>query len=156
MAKKRPVSRDRLPEGEFRKGLPRLLFETFHAVRDHMGERLAERGYPGLQLVHSRVLQHVVFTGGSLSHIAKASKMSRQAVSKAAGDLQDMGFLVLSPDPEDSRARIAELTEPGLELFKVLRSLIDLVETELADSIGEARLRTLRKTLQQIQAHVSG
>jgi len=131
-------------------GTTRLLHEAFRSLREAGLEDLRERGYEGITLAHLRVLQHVVFTGGSLSEIARAASISRQAVAKVAADLEGLGYLRLSPSPEDRRAYVAELTPAGSKLFQMVRKRVDAGEVRLARLLGKERLAELRAMLVEI------
>ena len=137
-------------EHELPPGTMRLLHEAFQVLRRREQDYLAERGYEGVTLTHARVVQHVVYTGGSLSEIARRSEISRQAVAKVARDLEEMGFVALAPSAEDRRAYEARLTAEGKKLFGVLRRSIDRSEAALARSLGAGKLAGLRETLERI------
>lgn len=135
---------------KFPHGTMRLAFRAFESLRELNQELLASAGYPGIGLTNARVIQHVVYSSANLSEIAKASKISRQAVSKAARELEDAGYISLSTSPTNQRALEANLTKAGKRLFDALRNVIQQSENRLEQKLGKKKLATLRKLLVEV------
>ena len=134
----------------FPHGTMRLAFKAFESLRELNQEFLSSAGYPGIGLTNARVIQHVVYSSANLSEIAKASKISRQAVSKAAKELEDAGFISLTTSPSNMRALEAKLTKAGKKLFDALRNVIQQSEYTLERKLGKRKLATLRKLLVEV------
>lgn len=92
----------------------------------------------------------MVYSGGSLSEIARKSRISRQAVAKTAAQLERQGYLRLKPSTSDRRVSVAELTAKGKKLFAAMRETIQESETRLEKHLGAKKLAQLRKALLEI------
>ncbi len=139
-----------MSDEQYAPGTMRLTHVAFEVLRKRNKEFLIAAGYPDLGITCLRVLQHIVYSGTNLSEIARKSGISRQAVSKAAIELENDGYIVLQKSVEDARVLQANLTSSGKKLFKVLRQVIQQSEEHLARKLGVKKLETLRKLLKEV------
>ena len=146
------VPSDRLAALQARKirGLGRLLYEAFVVIRDRYFARLAERGYTGIGLTHTRVLRHMDLPGSTLSEIAERSGISRQAVAKAARELEQAGYLRIVDSTDDARAKSVTITDKGADLYEVIIDTLDVGEHELERALGGETIRALQEAVEGI------
>jgi DNA-binding MarR family transcriptional regulator len=83
------------------------------------------------------------------SAIAERLGVSRQAVHQSLKDLIDLEVVELVPDPRDGRAKLAQLSRKGAPIHRKARKILEKLEAELGSRIGNQRVTTLRKVLEQ-------
>ena len=78
--------------------------------------------------------------------------MDKASMSRCFKSLQERGFIKLSLDPQDGRARIVRLTERGRALQAAAHQTSRELEADWAQCLGEERFADLRTTLQDMIA----
>jgi DNA-binding MarR family transcriptional regulator len=91
-----------------------LLASELRVVLGQLVRRLrAEHGFP---LSHGAVLGRLDREGAqSVSDLAVAERVRPQSMAQTVGDLESDGLVVRSPDPDDRRRALVELTQAGRE-----------------------------------------
>jgi DNA-binding MarR family transcriptional regulator len=102
--------------------------------------------------MHSPVLRHLPPEGGRVADLARATGLAKQSVAYVVEDLVSLGYLRSEPDPEDGRARRLHYTARGQKLLAALADASQIVEAELASSLGAPRLQLLRDALEAVLA----
>lgn len=123
-----------------------LTLVTQQMSRDLM-QRQIKAGFDDQRPAHHAVFAHIPPEGIRLVDLADRAGVTKQAMSELVLDLERLGYLRRRPDTADGRAKLIELTERG---WKAVRSAVDafaVMEHELAEQIGDTRLRQLRRTL---------
>jgi len=128
-------------------GLGRLFYEAFGVFRDRFSTKLDRAGHPGVGLTHTRILHHAGDEGGTLSAVAERTGISRQAVAKAAREMERLGYIRIEVSADDSRAKRVHVTDQGRTLTGVIDSTIREIETELAAAVGCDELEHMRTTV---------
>jgi DNA-binding MarR family transcriptional regulator len=89
-----------------------------------------------------------------VTELAERLGVTKQAVSQALDDLEQLGIVERVADPADARARLVRFTERGraglLDGLAILREL----EAECAAAIGASRMAELRRALIALDAHL--
>jgi DNA-binding MarR family transcriptional regulator len=67
-------------------------------------------------------------------------------------DLQGMGCVRRTPDPDDARAKVVRLTAKGLRLRASARKALQTVESRLKRRLGQRRYEGLRLALEEVPA----
>jgi DNA-binding MarR family transcriptional regulator len=83
----------------------------------------------------------------TMAEIARALKVTRQAVHASVKRLLDLGIVELLPQPGNGRDKLLTVTERGLEAQKLARHSIGLMEEEAAQIIGQRGLDQFRQQL---------
>jgi DNA-binding MarR family transcriptional regulator len=95
-----------------------------------------------------------VLSGGPHTVAAAARRLglARQSVQRVANDLLADGLVVSAPDPNDARAPLIELTEPGHRLVTELYERSESDRTELIEQadLSAQRLRSARSTIRAL------
>ena len=86
----------------------------------------------------------------TISDIAKAMNVSRQAVHKSVQRLQDRGAVSLHPAPDSRRDKIVVITQTGHDARKLVANNIAIIEQEIENRIGKVRLENLREILKDM------
>lgn len=121
------------------------LWRAFRAFEESMFAALVAAGHVDITLADSDVLAFVGPDGTRSVELAKNRRISKQAAQEQVQRLAARGYLTLTPDPMDRRAKRVMLTKKGEALMRHLvaikRGLHDRVGTELGET-GFAELRT--------------
>jgi DNA-binding MarR family transcriptional regulator len=126
--------------------LPRLSDYTLKRLM----ELTREKGHPGLKLRFGQVLGLIGPSGGRIQKIAAIQDVSKQAISAIGTELENLGYLQRKTDPSDARQVVLIFTDHGEKL--ITDSIIsgNELEAEFAEIIGQAALKRLDATLQDL------
>lgn len=80
-------------------GAARLLYEAFRVCRDRVLDKSTSHGHPLINMAHGVGLRDMNLEGTSLSIVTTRAGLSRQAVVKVAGHLEELGYMTASRDP---------------------------------------------------------
>lgn len=135
-------------EAEKRESTLQVLFKVSRLLDERAVARVAAaRDAPTLRRAHTSLLPHVALEGTRITDIAERMGISKQAVSQLVDDLEQQGVLARVADPDDARAKRVVFTERGRRgLFEGL-SVLQKLEQELAEQVGEQTMRRLRAAL---------
>jgi DNA-binding MarR family transcriptional regulator len=75
---------------------------------------------------------------------------SRDTDSEIGDQLADEGLVERTPDPEDRRARIVQLTAAGRARHLQARADIGAMESEMLDGLSDAEQAILREVLARL------
>ena len=117
-------------------------------------EALHANGFDDLVIAHMPVLRYPGPDGRRPIDLAAEANMSKQAMNYLLGQLEDRGYLVRRPDPDDPRSKRVYLTERGDATGKAMRDAVREVEEEWAAALGGEDLERLREMLTRLTALV--
>ena len=124
----------------------RLLRVLFLKVVD-----TAETGVtPEMWLVLSRLLAR---DGQSQTEIGEALFRDRPNTSRILNGLEQRGYVVREPDPEDRRRTRIRITDEGREFVATRAPLAIEVRDRLYEGIRKKRLKALRDTIRQVESN---
>ena len=127
-----------------------LLRLAWQHVRARIDEGVLAGGYEDLSRAHLAMFRYEGLEGRRPTHLAEQMHITKQSINDLLRHLEARGYLELTPDPRDSRARLISLTPRGRELERVVRSGALAAERELARFLGSRRFNQLRDTLLEI------
>lgn len=131
--------------------LVRLLHRAETAYVAEFDRRLAETAYTSLTLAHSRgVLRHLGGGPVRASRLVDDCGVSKQAVSQQIAQLEAAGYVAVTADPSDARARVVTLTERGAAAQQTVHHLFVQIEADWARRIGSDELEGLRRALTEL------
>ncbi len=118
----------------------------------HLAEALQARllaaGFEDHRVVHHNVMAHVTYEGIRLTELAGKAGITKQAMSELVIDLERLGYLQRTPDPDDGRAKLIGFTEKGLAAVQEAMRAFE----EMDAALGDRSLRSLRRALLAILA----
>jgi DNA-binding MarR family transcriptional regulator len=130
----------------------RLLDAAFDEFVLQLSKRIAATPYADIRVSHGCVFGNIDPEGCRLTELAERAHMTKQSVGEITSDLEQRGYLERVPDPDDGRAKIIRLTERGRDAQAIGRGLIDDIEAEWAERLGEERIGALREALEAVTA----
>jgi DNA-binding MarR family transcriptional regulator len=131
------MSRDRRMIGQ-------LLVQMTRLFRKDLFARLSDQaGLAGIRPSHLHVFANMVGGGRRLTELADAASMSLSSMQELVDDLERRGIVERQPDPSDRRAKLIVLTDKGLAALAPASSIIEGLEREYADRIGEEHFEAM-------------
>lgn len=118
---------------------------------------LAASRFRGLSLAKSaNVLRHLGDGPLRASQIVEQCGVSKQAVSQQLAQLERDGYIAITPDPTDQRARLVGLTEAGEEAQRFVHATFAQVEAQWAEQLGVRDAAALRRVLTKVLSRHPG
>jgi DNA-binding MarR family transcriptional regulator len=119
-------------------------------IERELMEATLARGHAGLKMSHGQVLPLIGPEGGRIHEIARLQRVSRQAISATAVDLEARGYLRREPDPRDGRGVVLVLTSRGAALIRDSVAALDELERRFRGLVGARRLDVLREVARDL------
>lgn len=107
---------------------------------------LVAAGFDDHRLVHHNVMAHVTYQGIRLTDLANKAGMTKQAMSELVIDLERLGYLQRTADPQDGRAKLIGLTDKGRAAVEAAMRAF----AEMDAVLGDRSVRALRRGLLNI------
>ncbi|PRY36683.1 MarR family winged helix-turn-helix transcriptional regulator [Umezawaea tangerina] len=126
-----------------------LLRDGFRWFVDRLNDEAVAAGEVRVSPSAGLVISYLRPGGIRSADLARLMGMSRQHLHAVLRELIGAGVVTIDPDPTSGRDRLVNTTAAGE--IRRLRALDTLarVESDLAATIGEPAVRTLRETLDQ-------
>lgn len=124
------------------------LLEGFEWFDDGLQSGLQAAGWEPVTRAESMVIMHVLTGTRRPTEIARALRLSRQAVHSTIGALVERGFFELADDPADGRVKLVVLSERGRAMFNDANAIVDGLAAALEARIGKRRMRALREAFE--------
>jgi DNA-binding MarR family transcriptional regulator len=123
--------------------LARLLAMAYRLLVDGLHERLRARGWTDVRPAFGFVLLALRAGPGSLRNLPGVLGTSKQAVSKLVSAMVDAGYVELTADPADARAKQVRLSDRGWALLGEVEAIWAELEQDWAATLGADRLTAL-------------
>ena len=108
-------------------------------------DRTRARGHAGLKLSHGQVLGLIGPAGGRMQLMARIQQVSKQAIGAVARDLEALGYIRRTPDPDDARQTLLALTPQGVRLLEDSIASVDDLSAGFRDLLGARALGVLER-----------
>lgn len=127
-----------------RRKIGQLLIQMTRLFRKDLFVRLSDQaGLAGIRPSHLHVFANMVGGGRRLTELADAASMSLSSMQELVDDLERREIVERQPDPSDRRAKLIVLTDKGLAALAPAGSIIEGLEREYADRIGDERFEAM-------------
>src|SRR5919108_5547474 len=127
-----------------RRKIGQLLVQMMRLFRKELFARLSDQAaLAGIRPSHLHVFANIGGDGKRLTELADAASMSLSSMQELVDDLERRGIVERQPDPSDRRAKLIVLTERGLAALAPAGSIIEQLEGEYADRIGDERFEAM-------------
>jgi DNA-binding MarR family transcriptional regulator len=130
--------------------LARLLLRAFRAVTAKVDAQLADLGHADVRTGHAAVFTNLDPGGTRIVTMAQRAGVSRQAMSGLVRELEETGYVAVSPDPTDARATLVRLTAKGEKFCALAAEIVAAMEAEWVELLGRAELTRLRRSLHRL------
>ncbi len=117
------------------------------AIHRRILRDLNAAGFKGLTQPHIAVFRFPGPDGVRPGVLAERAGMSKQAMNRLLGSLEDLGYLIRSDAPDEGRARIVRFTKRGHAAWaKALEVLLE-IEHEWRAELGQKDFAQLKELL---------
>ncbi len=131
--------------------LSELLSQLLVAYADEFEQRLSEAGHAELSLpLGANVLRFLDRDGVRVGTLARRSHVSKQAISQQVAYLEQLGYLKVTSDPVDGRAKVVKLTNRGRHARAIAAPLFAHIERTWARRLGSREIEALRASLETV------
>ncbi len=128
-----------------------LLVNLMRLFRAELAERGGGiSGVEGVRPAHLQVFGVIKAGGSRLTELAAGAGISLSAMAELVDDLHALGYVERRPDPDDGRAKLVCLTEPGWRAVRSGRAIIQQIEADWATLIGPDHFEGLCLTMQEL------
>lgn len=126
-----------------------LLAGLLPRLADYTSRRLMAltmlKGHPQLKPSFGHVLNFIGPEGGRIHQMAAMQKISKQAVSATAGELDSLGYIDRQADPKDARQLVIYFTELGQRLISDSVGSVNDLKAEFQAIIGGPAVEDLER-----------
>jgi len=131
----------------------RLVSILKHQFNEWATARLVRGGYADFKMVYMPVLMNITSLGTNNNELANHCRVTQQAMSKVAKELQKRGYIKSKTDSGDKRSTIFMLTDRGKKLVIEARSCVKDLSGEYRSLVGAAEFDRATETLNKIIVH---
>ena len=128
----------------------RILLDAFRAFENELAHMLDSKGFADVTTGNFNILRHLNPEGMRLSALARDAQISKQAIGKMIGELENKGYVELNPDETDGRAKYVHLTAKGHKLIDEAITIVAKMEDSYQTLLGKKDYNKLRKSVSQI------
>jgi DNA-binding MarR family transcriptional regulator len=100
--------------------------------------------------ISANVLRVLDERGVRVQDLPLLTGVSKEAIQMAMGLLEKKCIVVVEPDPNGSRAKLARLTNNGKEAQAAYHRLLGIIEQRWRERFGEDNIRALRQPLERL------
>jgi DNA-binding MarR family transcriptional regulator len=124
-----------------------LLRAPAEAIHRRIIRELNDAGFKGLSLAHMAIFRYPGPDGERPSVIAERANMSKQAMNRLLGSLEDLGYLRRSDAPDEGRARIVHFTKRGHAAYAKAIDILQDIERDWMAVLGPKDFTRLKEIL---------
>ena len=127
-----------------------LLRVPAQAIQRRIIKELNAAGFEGLSMPHMAVLRFPSPDGARPGVLAERAGMSKQAMNRLLGSLEELGYLVRSDALDEGRARIVHFTKRGHAAYAKALDVLRDIEREWSAELGPKDFAQLKKLLSRV------
>lgn len=127
-----------------------LLRVPTEAIFRRIVRDLNAAGFEGITLAHLAVLRYPGPDGERPSVLAERAGISKQAMNRLLGSLEDLGYLNRTGASDLGRARIVHFTRRGHSAWAKIVKTLHEVEREWSAELGEKDFAHLKQLLGRV------
>ncbi|MFF8609674.1 MarR family winged helix-turn-helix transcriptional regulator [Streptomyces sp. NPDC015346] len=136
-----------------RRNLPQLLGDARRWFEEGLLAALEAGGAMPVTPTQAQLFAVLDDRGTTVSELARRMGVTRQTAHQAVHALIAAGLLEQTPDPASARRRLIRRTEEGERTHRQAITILDRLEAQLADRIGQATVTSLRTALETPWGH---
>lgn len=122
-------------------------------VQTILGRVLAEiyrAGFDDIRSAQLAVLRNLWPQGRRIGELADRVGITKASVVYLVDQLQQRGYVERVPDSRDGRATLVQLSERGWQIHRVARAVVQQVQEELTQVVGQQEMEVFLATLAQL------
>jgi len=127
-----------------------LLRVPAQAIHRRIIKDLNVAGFEELSMPHIAVLQFPGPDGFRPGTLADRAGMSKQAMNRLLGSLEESGYLVRSDAPDEGRARVVRFTKRGHAAHSEIQDILRNIEREWSAELGSRDFARLKELLARV------
>jgi DNA-binding MarR family transcriptional regulator len=127
-----------------------LLRVPTEAIFRRIVRELNEAGFDGITLAHLAVLRFPGPDGERPSVLAERAGISKQAMNRLLGSLEDLGYLKRTDASKLARARIVRFTRRGYAAWAKIIEILGTIEREWSAELGAKEFTRLKELLTRV------
>jgi len=127
-----------------------LLRVPAEAIHRRIIRELNQAGFSELSLPHMALFRFPGPDGVRPGVLAERAGMSKQAMNRLLGSLEDLGYLARSDAPDEGRARVVHLTRRGFAAWAKAHEVLREIEREWRDELGPKDFAQLKRLLGKV------
>lgn len=111
------------------------------------------------ELIGAKEVMHVLATGAqdmTPGELAKACQVSSARIAKVLGQLEEKGWIVRTPDPDDGRRTLVSLTESGRDEIAKRHGLIAAAAKRVVQELGAEDAHELLRIMKRTEQILPG
>ena len=124
-----------------------LLRIPAQTIQRRIIRELNAAGFKGLSMPHMAVFRFPSPDGERPSVLAERAGMSKQAINRLLGSMEDLGYLARSDAPDEGRARIIHFTKRGHAAYAKALDVLRDIEREWSAELGPRDFAQLKRLL---------
>lgn len=124
-----------------------LLRVPAEAIHRRIIRELNTAGFDDLAMPHMAIFRFPGPDGVRPGILAERAGMSKQAMNRILGSLEELGYLVRSDDPEEARARLVKFTKRGHTAYAKAIEVLYQIEKEWRAELGAKDFTQLKELL---------
>ena len=124
-----------------------LLRVPAEAIHRRIIRELNQAGFGDLAIPHMAIFRFPGPDGVRPSVLAERAGMSKQAMNRILGSLEELGYVVRSDDPDEGRARIVRFTKRGHAAYAKAIEVLEQIEKEWRTELGPKDFAQLKELL---------
>jgi DNA-binding MarR family transcriptional regulator len=103
--------------------------------------------FPDVRYAHGFLFQQLVEGPRPVGEVAENLGVTSQAISKAARELEALGYVERTSSPADARVRLLKLSDRGRAAVEASRAARAALNAELVASLGAAQVEAAAETM---------
>ena len=133
-----------------RPAVGQLLVRLTRQFRQELAAPRERRGYGDVREPHLQIFGNIRTGSVRLTELASRAQLSLAATSELVNDLEHLGYLYRSPDPQDGRAKLIELTDRGRRLLAAAGDQVAVIEARWSELVGQSDFEQMCATMQRL------
>ncbi|MFZ5593157.1 MAG: MarR family winged helix-turn-helix transcriptional regulator [Pseudomonadota bacterium] len=125
----------------------RLMLFAFRKFEERLLDELGKVGFPDVTLSDLNVLRHLDPEGLRVTILAEHAGLTKQAVGQIAKGLEKKGYVRITADAEDGRAKSIVYTKRGKVLIEQAIHVVRNIERHYEAALGKRGYQALRASL---------
>jgi DNA-binding MarR family transcriptional regulator len=127
-----------------------LLAIPTQVIGRRVASALIEHGFTDYRPTYQPVFQWCKPEGSRLTELAERVGVTKQSMGEIIDVLEQRGYVERVPDPTDGRAILIRRTPRGWEVNRIAGQVVEQVQQEWAEALGQEQFTSLLDTLRQL------